>query len=338
MAFAGRYEISGVTLVPGIVQQAETYGSIYPCPERRQWSPDESRDAEIFIENPQVYNRDAFYPSRWVDFSAGYDGDSTIVFIHVYPVQWNPITREVLYLNDYQVQVHGEQINNGAEQYRTFDDLDDILTEAEHILLYANGWQTSAESFAATLTSWGITTDIVSVDSIYALYEPAEDPSLPGYADYQYPFVHPYNFDNVKRIVAFFRDETAHENLEYFTILGDAGIIPPSYYFNGIWQISPTDHFYESPDYDWVVNYSGARLSLDTPAELDTYVAKLTAWHEAQTGDWLRTASLAGGWPFGTENYIGELIDNQVLVEGVLNNFRPIKLQYNRGNLLMTII
>ncbi len=332
LAFAGHYQITGINLVSGNVQQAVTQGRIYPGPERRRWSPDESRDAEIFVENPQVYRRDSFYPSKWMDYSAGYDGDSTIVFIHVYPVQWNPVTQELLYLNDYQVQVYGEQVTNESERYRVFGDLDDILTEAEHILLYADGWATSAESFAVTLTSWGISTDIVSVDSIYALYEPAEDPLYPGYSTEEYPFITPYDFNNVKRIIAFFRDETAHDNLEYFTILGDAGIIPPSYYFNGIWEVSPTDHFYESPDYDWVVNYSGARLALDTPEEMDTYVTKLTNWHGAQTGDWLGTASLGGGQPFESEFYIGELINNQVLVEGVLNNFSPIKLQHNRGN------
>lgn len=122
---------------------------------------------------------------------------------------------------------------------------------------------------------------IVNTSWIYRNYQPAENPPVTGFSDSSLPMWSEinktYNYTLALRIISFLRELT--DKQRYVVLVGDAEIVPPSYYY---WDEQfyedyedfsfdawvPTDYFYISPDYDFSADLYVARIPVDTPNSL----------------------------------------------------------------------
>lgn len=327
LTFEGLYKDIDVALQSGTVKTAETRMGLLPSHERKTWAPD-ARLRELRTEDQLIYNTDDFYPGHWISYTYGYDGTHTNVYIHLFPIQWNPKTRELLFLSEYLLSIGGTK-GSVPQVASTFP-----TVEARHIVLMPGAWASLAESLEVFHNSLGTTTQAVSIESIYSHYEPAEDPSEPGFANLWVDHLSGYEYENAKRIVAYLRDTPTHPFLEQVTILGSAGIVPASYYFcywDDFEGWIPSDHYYASPDYDWIDNFSVTRIAADNLNDATTYYGKIEEWVTHLDEPWVYDASVAGGKPFFSHYYIGEMGNNQVICDGLVTGCSIEKFQGTRG-------
>ncbi|OHB73038.1 MAG: hypothetical protein A2Z25_06625 [Planctomycetes bacterium RBG_16_55_9] len=90
----------------------------------------------------------------------------------------------------------------------------------------------------------------------------------------------------------------------------------------------PTDFLYSSPDYDYVANYKVGRLPVSDAAQAAAVVAKIEQWHDGLSWDWFKRASVAGGRPFGTMWYYGELSSVDAINKDIFNGMELAKFYY----------
>jgi PKD repeat protein len=119
----------------------------------------------------------------------------------------------------------------------------------------------------------GIQSDIVTVEQIWDSYSPVEDPLVSGYSTEQ--VYDSYNYTLALKIISFLRTV----NASYVTILGDADIVPPSYYAKLIfYEPFPTDFFYASPDYDLKPDFAVGRIPAGSEDEAEKVLGKINDW------------------------------------------------------------
>ncbi len=316
----GHYQISSVTLDHGQVRPGHTNGKIIPAP----LNPKIEEKMSAASANRDVYSENAYFPAKWLSYTAGYDGQTTHIYIHLFPVQWNPVTYDLLYLYDYSLSVYGQP------RQITVDHSRNIRTNAEHLLITPAAWLSTVDSIAAFDNSLGIATDVITTDSIYAAYEPCEDPTVPGDTT--------HDFENAKRLVSYLRDDQAHPQLQSLTIIGSGEIIPPSYYFYCYESICPSDQYYASPDYDWVDNFAATRIPVHTESDLSTYYHKMLNWTNELDGDWVNNVSVGGEALFSNSIPSGEAHDNQLICADVFDGFNIAKFQMTLQNYSAGII
>ncbi|MBW1782454.1 MAG: hypothetical protein JRL30_17140 [Deltaproteobacteria bacterium] len=351
----GHYDIEDVFLDGGMVRSGKTTGKILAGSKSRRWKNLLVSDMAMRREDPAVYEDPLYFPGKWLSFVAGYDGKSTHVFIRLYPVQWIPVGFDLAFLSEYSIVICGrrhpetsrELGSTAATNHISATVANSLTTKATHIILSTDAWSEMAEKIKAfnEAQNPGITAAVISTDSIYANYDPAENPIEPGYRNKESnPKILNYEFENAKRIISYLRDHAAHPNLKSITILGSGKIIPPSYYFHyqempddaydyDDWK--PSDQYYSSPDYDWVDNYSLSRISVKELDDLSTYYNKMVSWNRELHESWIRNASVAGGRPFDTVYYIGEMMNNQVIRNDLFQGFSIKKFQRTLGNLTL---
>lgn len=322
LTLQGWYQIDAVTVSEGEVKQGATLDQLIPAHNRVVW--DGSPQQFSRTPDPDIYTRDAAYPGNWLEFTAGYDGSVTHIYVQLYPAQWNPVTRQVHYLTRGTLWVSGSRMQTVPMPGSG------VRTDAQHIYICPAGWTSVADSMADFHTNQGITTDVVDIDWISANYTAAENPSNPGYANQSNPNIQGYDFDLAKQIIAYLRDDQAHPNLEMITICGSGIDVPPSYYFffyNDYDGWVPSDHFYASPDFDWEDNFSVNRIAVQSLSELSAYFQKAVTWNSSLSGNWIQRATVSGGMPFDTPYFVGELINNQVVCDDLFDEFEIEKYQ-----------
>lgn len=332
----GCYQIDNVSLVSGTVREGKTKKLIMRHPKRIRKAGSSDIDCETMENSPGIFKTDEFYPAEWLTFTAGYDGNFTHVYIQLYPVQWNPTTYELLFLNDYVISINGRELsdNRSISKFTTVND--------RHIILSPDTWISTADSIAQFHNSQGMPTAVINVDDIYQTYSAVGDPAHPGYANMTNSEIHDYNYTDAKKITAYLRDGAAHPNAELVTILGAGEIIPPSYYFYIPVNVMPSraaylswipsDQYYSSPDYDWIDNYAVNRVSVHTENELIDYYHKMVNWNNQLQGTWVTNASLSGGIPCGTNYFLGELCNNHIICSDIFNGLNIQKFQHHMGN------
>ena len=179
----------------------------------------------------------------------------------------------------------------------------------------------------------GISTKVINTTWIDENINEAPSPKYAGYSNRLIPrlLVKNYDFSLSKKIINFLRDEDLHPALEYVTILGDAAIVPPSYYIHSRGRMSsrilryikipdlynnivPTDFFYTSPDYNLNPDFKVGRISVSNSDEASTVINKIKNWRENKNFEWFKNINVAGDQPNLLEeinlrgSYAGELI------------------------------
>ena len=222
------------------------------------------------------------------------------------------------------------------------------LSNAENIIITPPELYEQAKELAEIHDS-KIPTFIVTTTWIWENYKEAEDPPFDGYKDN--PGVEGYNYSLAKRILSFLRNNSAHPNLKYVTLLGNAKLVPPSYYaYSTCIGWVPTDIFYASPDYDFKPEFAVGRIPVSNADEAEHVINKIASW-ESSDRAWFRNVLLAGGKMHFTEwnlkyikitkleFYMPELHFSDILNRGLLSGmnvtiFFATDGNYNKDNVL----
>jgi hypothetical protein len=167
------------------------------------------------------------------------------------------------------------------------------------------------EDLASLHRAEGLRVQLVSVEEIYANYSEAEMP--PGTLDPGEKAAPEYNLTLALRIISFLRESLEH-GARYVLLVGQAGEVPPIYYWSPLLHETvspieaavPTDYYYADPDYDGDVELAVGRLPFSSVEDLLTYVAAAKRWVEG--GEWAEKAFVSGGATFATTLYVGEEI------------------------------
>jgi hypothetical protein len=197
-------------------------------------------------------------------------------------------------------------------------DLVSFGIQAENIIITPPELYEQAKSLENFHDGKETPTEVVNATWIYSHYANASDPPYEGYKNHSltgWDNIARYNYSLAKRIVNYLDNGTAHPNLKYVTIFGNAKMVPPSYYiYINHFPIGtydnwiPTDFFFASPEYDLVPNYMVGRLPVDNTEEAEHVVQKIKNWDENVSWDWFNNVYLVGGRPLNTTYYYGELI------------------------------
>jgi len=311
----GRWDVTGVGIsdsrresIPGVFNVVPN-AKPFRLQRNRQPMKGMNGTDDFCLPDPAIYGVDAFFPGHWLAYTAGYDGENTLVFIRVYPLQYNPKSGKLELLTSCDISIHADRVEITTTKSA-------MSTDAENIIITTAEFSDAAESLRDAHESWDISTAIIYCDSISESYEPAPEPiEYLGYAhDSLRPtFLDTYDYNLALEIIAYLRDDAAHPNLATVTILGDASDIPPSYYvafgdYGEDWQrIAPTDAFYASPDYDFIPNFGIGRLPAGNNAQAHDIIQKLVDTYNGATTEWLGSAYFTGGSPWHGTYYESEI-------------------------------
>jgi len=335
IALTGKWDITGVSIHN--VRHEVIPGKYNVVPNAEPFILQGQRAAHVdgnHVPDPSIYDTDEYFPGRWVNYTSGYDGEKTLVFVRVYPIQYNPVSGSLEFLSSGNIGIHGHRVDN-TPRFRT------TVIEAQNVIITTPEFASVAEYLRDAHEIWGTSTGIVYSDSIESAYSPAPGPiEFLGYAyDSLRPaYLSTYDYDLALKIIAFLRDESAHPELQSVTILGDASDIPPSYYaafgYDGYeaWaRYIPTDAFYASPDYDFIPNYAVGRLPVGNPAHANAAVQKLIETQLAATSDWFENAYFSGGSPWTGTYYESEIYISSIHNAGFCDALNSVRSYCSEG-------
>jgi parallel beta-helix repeat protein len=331
--------LSTVGMTQVYYQKVKTPLCLVPNPEPVFWTEEMTPSVDIketLIPDMTIYNSDQYYPGTTLSYMEGKNTKETQVFVHLFPVQYNPKHSTVFVLTQGVLQVvYSLEEETPSEPIFT--------TDAENIIVTPPSLYEEAMNLKLFHDTRGTSTMVVNTTWIDETYEEAEDPPYSGYSDPtlpDYETIHDYEYGLAKKIISFLADEAAHMDLQYVTVLGNARLVPPSYYvyYRGIWV--PTDFCYASPDGDMLPNYQIGRLPADSDIEAAQVINKIITWDA--TTELFETVAVAGGKPFGSPYDIGELITIDALDKEVFQGICPTKYYrtedtFDRDNILTAL-
>ena len=281
----------------------------------------------MILPNEDIYSLDSYFPGKLISYLVGADNDYKYVFVRVYPLQYNPSEKRAILMTDATINVYYAQEGFFRETPKPYP------IDSESIIISPDELFSQAEDLKNVHIDVGITATVVNTTWIWENYAEASDPPYSGYKDPSLPghsAITGYNYSLAKKIITFLNDSGEHPNLKYVTILGNARLVPPSYYYYyshydtyNNWV--PMDFFYSSPEYDLIPNYMVGRLPVDNIAEAEHVVGKIDSWHGNISWDWFKNATIAGGKPFGTEYYFGEMITTDSINREYFNGMNITK-------------
>lgn len=302
-------EVCGVEVTEG--SYAKVQGEVTIAPSPRANEPNWGK----LIPDEAIYGRSTLFPGSLVRYERGCDNKRQLVFVRFFPLQYAPakmeatlVTKATIRLfykpGQTRVPLNGDPGPAGVPGPTNRI----VTTSAQCVIICPSVLQDQGQRLASFhKDKEDIHSAVVTTEAICAAYAPAEDPPFAGCKNRDaagWKLFGGYDYALARRIIAFLRDQAAHPHLAHVTLLGDATLVPPSYYYyNHFCQSQteyadwmPTDRFYGSPDYDLVPNYHLGRLSVSNPAEALSVVEKIERWHEQAQADWLKKVYLVSGW------------------------------------------
>jgi hypothetical protein len=307
-------EILGLEVVEGTFREIKAELNLYPAMLIG------GRKARQVIADDKIYSSDALFPGRLVSMDQGVDNQHRYVFAHLFPVEYAPAKKKGMLLTQatlklsYRLRSPADASGQATPSQRMQrDQAGGLATEAQCVVLCPAKLQQQAERLSRFHAAQeGITSAVVTTETIGQAYMPAEDPPLEGCQNAQldgWGRIRHYDYALARKIVAYLRDQPVHPRLVYVTILGDGLLVPPSFYFYcRPWDTRdlfppdhevhqkwvPTDLFYASPDYDWVCNYRVGRLSVNDANEAAHVVDKVIRWYANADWSWFRNVQVGG--------------------------------------------
>ena len=320
-------KILGVKIYSGKYAEVSEAIDIAPAPEAVKWdmydnkSPENIRAKAIYRKNnllekdTKIYSSNNFYPDKLFSYETGKDNEALYLYLKIFPVQYQPASKKLSIITDLVIDVYYVEVGNGSDRSLHKSEASPEATNDPCIIICPSSFNAPAlelENFHET--GLGTNTTIITTDYINTNFPAAGDPPFPGYKNSSltgWGNISGYNYTLAKKIISYLRNSGEHPNLQFIVILGDAGIVPPSYYWSesggsyDSWV--PTDFFYASPDYDLTPNFKIGRICVNNTTEASTYVTKLSNWYPADW-NWFKKATILGGQPFGDMYYYGEVI------------------------------
>ena len=314
-------EVLQVSVAKGSYRELEGKLYLVPTPQPVTWAPSVNKsvfDQERFLTDDLIYCLETCFPGKAVSYDKGRDDKGTAVFIRFYPVQYVPASKRVFLITDADINMY---YTVGSSNESRIGDTVDVtagfsLSDAENIIITDPLLVPSAYELESFHDDAGISTVVVNTTWIYERYLEAPDPPYDGYSNSSLPGwsnIFGYSYALARRMISFLMDEEAHPNLDYVTLLGNAWLVPPSYYIyifhaDDYNNWIPTDFFYGSPDYDLVPNYKIGRIPVGNAQQAEHVVSKIKSWNSSLSYEWFQNVVLGGGKPFGTIYYYGEMI------------------------------
>ena len=307
---------------------------VLPAPKPMFYLPIKNQEL-VYEENEDVYTRNKHFPGHLVEHSVGYGSNGkTMITMHLYPLQYNPATSELVVFNSLEVLVkyHVEQYSEPSEKMV-------VITTSG---LNETVWPL-AELYNLTI---GLPTEIKTTDWIYSSYSEAE--SITSYSGFYAPVQHnslydtlvdSYNWTLALKIISYINST----NPEHVLLVGDADKVPPSFYYQSEymslvspwWGWIPTDHFYASTDYDMIPERFVGRIPFSDNVTVQKVVDKILSWYGVtwpSRPDWMRNLVMTGGYPFGYTYMLGESALSNVTREGYTQMFNTTLLMRTDGN------
>ncbi len=318
---------------------------VMPVPQPLFYLINSSAKELVIKKNPKIYSLDKYFPGKVLDYYTGYGNQETIVVIRFYPVQYNPVHKQLIVIDKASVVLAYPKISSKTP-----------ASSSSYVILTTNDLIDSVSKLALFYNSTlGIATEVVSVEWINKTFPPAENITMyPGFyspiyiSDYDYVYQMlntSYNYELALKIISYLRNETLHPYLGGILIVGDAASVPPSFYYQWMdlypyypWNSwIPTDFFYSSPDYDLVPNYVVGRIPFSDPTLVNMTIDKIISWYNAtlSNSSWTRNMVLAGGYPFGYFFMLGEAVLSNITMSGYTSMFNTtlqMRTSFNYNN------
>lgn len=291
-----------VTLENVVIEESAAAVAFERTPEALVWGPNMRLD---FGEASGRY-----FPGKLVSSSVS----EGVLYISVYPVQWDRQSGRAIVVRRADLRV---EISDG---------LRDIVIPNPFappaILLTSERLRAGAELIREHHQSLGVNSTIVTVEEISRL-ESAADLEVypPGYKTgpdtshaaiaYDPEEKKGYDFDLARKVKRYLDKQMATGSpLRYVTILGDADVVPPSYYFAvGLTQARKygvTDMCYGAVAKCMEPKAAVGRLPFHTLDEVKNHIEKTKRWLEyAPTAP--SELALYGGKAFPGDVHIGEM-------------------------------
>ncbi len=280
--------------------------------------------------NKEVYNNNAFYPQKEMNYEVSNARDGTIVNVHLFPVKYNPVTGKVVITQNLKVTVTYKVDSSRATKAAPID--------VPNIIITTPALKQQAQRLADFHNSTGVTSWVVTTDWIENNFQSAGNPPVNGYGNnttdpyayfnnYALPLeksmIKGYNYTLAKKTIAFLQNESSGNNVTYVTIFGNARMVPPSYYwddqlmylyayfgfgdFYDAWI--PTDAMYASPNYnsthfDYTPTFAVGRIPVNNITAKQV-VDKIIYYAQHKTAG-IQNVTLSGGQVFETPYFLGE--------------------------------
>ena len=287
----------------------------------------------------RIYSSEDFFPGSLVAYYSGCDNNNCYVSVRFYPLQYAPKTKQSIIVTSATIEVYYSS-NNAISKSFESEGFKTASGPEACLIIYPAAYNAAADALIDLHDTFGIDTTKVSVEEIAGYnygsggVPPRADPpdylcSYGGYSGYTGSDIVGYDYQLALKILSFIQEAKSsvdsgwayYPQLEYIVLLGDASAVPPSYYVYSPVGGSydnwvPTDYFYSLTNYnDYTPEYKVGRLSAGNLSDIQDIVQKIDDWHANVDADptWFNNVALAGGQPFGTWYYHGELLCNEVM-------------------------
>jgi Peptidase family C25/Propeptide_C25 len=287
---------------------AKVQGEVRIAPSPKAAEPNWGK----LIPDKAVYGRSTLFPGSLVRYERGCDNERQHVFVRFFPLQYVPATKEATVVTKATIRLYyrtggkaplhaiPESVGSPGVTNRI------VTPSAQCVIICPSALQDQGQRLADFHSrKEGIRSAVVTTEAIRLAYTPSEDPPFDGCKSRElggWKMFGSYDYVLARQIIAYLRDQSCHPHLAYVTLLGDATLVPPSYYYyfaqnkRDYSRWIPTDLFYASPDYDLVPNYHLGRLSVSNPAESFNVVEKIERWHGQAQADWIKKVYLVNTW------------------------------------------
>ncbi|NPA98629.1 MAG: hypothetical protein GXO43_04550, partial [Crenarchaeota archaeon] len=290
-----------------------------------------------YVMDEKIYSADIYYPGKLLDVNVwhGMHG-KTIISIRYYPVQYNPVTNTILYIDKASVYVN----------YPAPTPI--YYAEKSLLILTTDKLVGTLGKLVDFYKSKGYNVTVVTTSYIWKNYKPinniTEYPGFykPGFEDSYYKIIaKTYNWTLALKIIDYLNKTLG--NYDNLLIIGNTSDIPPSFYYHyklfdpyNNWV--PTDYFYASPDLDLAPNIYVGRIPFSNPVLVGKVIQKIIAWYSSSASR-SRDLYMTGGYPFGLSLMFGESAISMMNLKGQLSMFRVhmltrTSMNYDRGSVL----
>ena len=309
------------------IQKSKEILSFQQTPSPHFWSvnktPLHKHTSEIIQNNVQKAEEKKIYPGTTHTSIVGKNKTQTTVIIHLFPVQYHLNTKETFLLKNGTVTVsyvfNNEEKNNPIQSDKSIENI--IITHPTFV--------PQAKKLQQFHNNQGIKTEVFTTKWIESSFEPASYPPIKGYRNFSFKDkIRKYDDELALKIISFLQSQSTNPYLQFITILGNAIHVPPSYYFGYDYYPVPTDFYYSSPDLDLIPNYQIGRLPVHTFFEATRAINKIINWNPTEYQ--MNNVAIAGGIPFNSPFFIGELITIDSVNRGFFNKLNVDK--YFRTN------
>ncbi|MCK5132169.1 MAG: T9SS type A sorting domain-containing protein [Candidatus Sabulitectum sp.] len=289
--------------------------------------------AEIIRGNPSIYGINEFWPAERVqNLRTGNKSGYAIVSFLVYPYRYNPVSRELEFVESVDVTVTWSegisstvspaQVESAGEQLRGWiDNPEDIqqyspsplgFDAVDYVVITAGDYSDLFTAFVVFKNSQGISTELVDIADV-----------LSGTSGY----------DDAEKLRNYIIERYSNDGIQHVLLAGDQNIIPVrmvnlscegytdnvpiDLYFSdldGTWDASG-DHSYgqTNDDLDLYADVSVGRALFDTVGEAALFVERTMMYESSPpAGDWQTTAMLCGAGLF--PGYTGARVCDSIAV------------------------